>query len=167
MTDEHDAYRDHRKMSLYWLRYASEGLDNLEKIEALLPSFVQRRYTISSLTAFSVTLCPVSAGEDLAAADALHADVNKLFVFLLGKCEAGEDSRRSLPVRELTFHTDTIHYDFTLTKLPGFDKLHVTVAGLPAGSACHITSKVTGTHEVEDVEYEMVCDDDADVGVPA
>lgn len=163
MTDEHDAYGDHRKSSLYWLRYAQEGLENLERIEGLLPSFVRRRYIIQSLGSSYLHLAPVDVGDGVVAADALHADVNKLFVFMLKKREAGEGPDPTPPARGLASHDGTIHYEFTLTKLPGFESLRVFVGGLPAGSACRITRKVTGTRLVETVAYEMECDDDADM----
>ena len=60
--------------------------------------------------------------------------------------------------------TGLISYTFTLVGLPGFeDGLEIIVGRLPAGSACHITKKVKGTRVVEDVEYEMVCDDEAGI----
>ncbi|GAF96841.1 unnamed protein product, partial [marine sediment metagenome] len=55
---EHDAFREQRKTSLYWLRKATEELDLLDKIEDILPSFVRRRYRISSLTDSRLTLSP-------------------------------------------------------------------------------------------------------------
>lgn len=176
MTDQakqHDAYRSLRKSSLYWLEKATKEIEILDRIEILLPSFVRRRYIISSLYRWepsqgasahgSIDLAPVNFDkDDVKTGNALHADVGKLFDFLLTKCpevEQGEDSLR--PARGLTAWNGLIHYEFTLAGLPGFEGgLRVTVNGLPAGSACHIIKKVKGTRVVEDVEYEMVCDDE-------
>ncbi len=169
---EHDAYRSLRKSSLYWLEKATREIEILDRIEILLPSFVRRRYIISSLYRWepstgkahgSLDLSPVNFGkDDVRAADALHADVGKLFDWLVNKrpeVEQGDGSSR--PARGLTEWNGTIHYEFTLTGLPGFEGgLRVNIAGLPPGSACHITKISKGKKVVEEFEYKMDCDDD-------
>ncbi|KKN09190.1 hypothetical protein LCGC14_1049180 [marine sediment metagenome] len=167
-AEQHDAFAEHRKNSLYWLRNYQEELATLALLEGILPSFVRRRYRIASLHRIAdvgrgyLSLEPAGPiTDDLATANALHADVDKLFGFLLGKCQ-GADGAPERPTREVTASTGHVRYEFTLSGLPGFeDALDVTIGRLPAGSACHITKKVKGTRVVEDVEYEMVCDDDA------
>ena len=165
-ADQHDAFREQRKSSLYWLRISQEELATLALLESILPSFVRRRYRITHLIRSSesrrgsLSLVPAEpVADDLAAANALHADVDKLFGFLLGKRHDNSDAPER-PARSVA-HGGLIRYVFTLTGLPGFERgLEVTIGGLPAGSACHITKKVKGTRVVEDVEYVMVCDDD-------
>ena len=161
-TDGHDAFREHRKSSTYWLGVAQEGFELVDKLEAIMPSFVRRRYRIVGLTSSSLELSPLTVPtDDPMAGDALHADVNKLFVFLLSKGKASSNPEDGVPSRSLTKWNGAVRYDFTLEGLLGFeDGLRVSIGGLPAGSACHITKKVTGTRVVEDVEYEMVCDDE-------
>ncbi len=171
-ADQHDAFREQRKSALYWLCKATADLEVLDRIEDILPSFVRRRYIITSLYRWepttgkahgSLALSPVNFDkDDVKAADALHADVGKLFDWLVNKrpeVEQGDGSSR--PARGLTEWNGTINYEFTLTGLPDFEGgLRVAINGLPAGSACHVTKKVKGTRVVEDVEYEMVCDDE-------
>ena len=171
-TEEHDAFREHRKSAHYWLDKATKDLEDIDRMEPLLPSFVRRRYTITSLCRWepptgkaqgSLGLSPVNFDkDDVKAADALHADVGKLFYWLVNKrpeVEQGDGSSR--PARGVTKWNGTINYEFFLTGLPDFEGgLRVTITGLPAGSACHVIKKVTGSKVVEDVEYEMVCDDD-------
>ena len=159
-----DAFREQRKASLYWLRKATEEFEVLDKIEDILPSFVRRRYRIGSLSALSLSLWPQAFDtDDPKAADALHADVNKLFIFLIDKCEGGGAQGLSAgqPTRTLTKWNGQVGYSFTLYGLPGFEKgLRIEVNGLPAGSTCHITKKVTGYRMHEESEYEMVCGDE-------
>ena len=166
-TEQHDAFREQRKSSLYWLRNYQEELATLALLESLLPSFVQRRYRIVSIYRLrdgrngSLSLVPVeTVVDDLAAANALHADVDKLFGFLLGKRQ-GKDGAPEQPTRDVA-HDGLIRYRFSLDGLSGFeDGLDVTVGGLPAGSACHISKVSKGKREVEEFEYKMVCDDEA------
>ena len=170
-TTEHDAFREQRKSALFWLRKGTEDIDIVDRLEGLLPSLVRRRYRITGLyrreglttPTGGLDLSPVDIVEDdVAAADALHADVDKLFDFLLTQRQPADptvDPER--PTRGLVAYNGLIRYEFTVAGLPGFEGgLTVIVSGLPAGSACHVTKKVTGTHVVEDVEYEMVCDDE-------
>ena len=166
---EHNAYREQRKNSMYWLHKAVEEMEALNLIEDIMPSFVQRRYRIISLhksevgTSGNIDLCPVDVVEDnVEAADALHADVDKLFDYLLDKRRvlkvAGEEFPR--PTRRLAWN-GLIQYTFRLVNLPGFDDgLSVTMSGLPAGSACRVVKKVTANRMVQDFEYEMECDDE-------
>jgi len=162
-TDGHDAFREQRKVALYWLRNYTGDLDLLNKLEGILPSFVRRRYRFGALWGeSSVEIAPLTSvtddPSDNTEADKLHADVNKLFLFLLERGETPQD--QGVPKRTLA-GSGRIKYEFTVKGLPGFEKgLAVTVSGLPAGSACRITKKVKGTRVVEDVEYEMVCDDE-------
>lgn len=162
--EAHDAFREHRKSSAYWLRVAQEGFELVDKLEAILPSFVRRRYRIGGLATGSVELSPSTFdADDPVAVDRLHADVNKLFIFLLGKRTGteGDGAAPEPPSRSLTTWNGKVKYDFTMTGLPGFEGgLTIVISGLPAGSACRITKKVTGTRVVENVEYEMVCDDE-------
>ena len=157
-----DAFREQRKISLYWLRKATEEFDILDKIEDILPSFVRRRYRIGSLTSMSLSLWPQAFdADDPEAADALHADVDKLFTFLLGKRTDQTEYLDEKPTRTLTKWNGQVGYNFTLAGLPGFGQgLRIEVNGLPAGSACRITKKVTGYRMKEESEYEMVCDDE-------
>ncbi len=177
-TEEHDAFREQRKSALFWLRKGTEDIDIVDRLEGLLPSFVRRRYRITGLyrreglraPSGTLDLCPVDVPKDnVVAADALHADVDKLFDFLLTKRHAVVDIvAPERPARGLVAYNGLIRYEFTLAGLPGFEGgLTVIVNGLPAGSACHITKKVTGTRVVEDVEYEMVCDDEPPGLIPA
>jgi hypothetical protein len=170
-TDQHDAFREQRKAALFWLRKGVEDLDIVDRLEGLLPSFVRRRYRITGLyrnerlraPSGTLDLCPVDvAKDDVAAADTLHADVSKLHNFLFGKCPPeGPYPKAAPPTRTVNKWDGLVRYEFFLPSLPGFEGgLTVTISRLPAGSTCHITKKVTGTRVVEDVEYEMVCDDD-------
>jgi hypothetical protein len=158
-NNEHDAFKEQRKSALYWLNKSTEELALLDKLEDVLPSFVRRRYRIGSLSTGRLSLSPSGpTTDDPEEADKLHADVNKLFVFLLGKCEG--IANQEPPSRSLEEWRGCIRYDFTLEGLPGFeDGLVISIEHLPAGSACHITKRVTGTRVVEEVEYEMVCED--------
>ncbi len=172
-ADQHDAFREQRKSSLYWLRNYQEELATLALLESILPSFVRRRYRFAYIhrTAEAkkgaLSLEPVRpVTDDLGAANALHADVDKLFGFLLGKCQGG-DSVPERPTRAVTASTGLISYAFTLVGLPGFeDGLEITVGRLPAGSACHITKVSKGKREVEEFEYKMVCDDEPSDTIP-
>ena len=171
-TEQHDAYRALRRAAQLWLNKVAQELEVIERLEDLLPDFVRRRYIIGTVYRWertegkahgAIELAPVDIDkDDVKAADALHADVGKLFDWLVNKrpeVEQGDGSER--PARGLTEYNGTIHYEFFLTGLPGFESgLRVTINGLPPGSACHITKKVTGTKVVEVVEYEMVCDDE-------
>ena len=166
-TEQHDAFAEQRKSSLYWLRNYQAELSTLSLLENLLPSFVRRRYRIVRLSRTDeirkgiLSLEPVKpVVDDVAAANALHADVDKLFGFLLGKCQDNGTPNPNRPHREVMTYSGLIRYEFTLTGLLGFEGgLEVTIGGLPAGSACKIIKTVKGTRVVEDVEYEMVCDD--------
>lgn len=168
MDEQHDAYREQRKSSLYWLRLGAKELETVDWIEAFMPDLVRRRYRITNLYRYEhgdvhsggIHLNPVAFEDTVEAADALHADVNKLFNFLVEKCEHLNDVVVSVPIRSLG-HAGTISYAFSLTGLPGFEHgLSVEFHGLPAGSACHIVKEVVGTSTVEDVKYSMTCDDD-------
>ena len=167
-TDTHDAFAEARKSARYWVRVSNEELHILDLLERLLPSFVGRRYRISSINRVEsesgntgrLTLAPVAGEDSVEAANALHADVAKLYDYLLGKREPGSYPEQVLPIRKLGYN-GTITYEFTLRGLFGFEgRLDMTISGLPAGSACRITKKVTGTKVVDVVEYEMECDDD-------
>lgn len=174
MTDQaeqHDAFREQRKTSLYWLRKATDDLETLELVENILPQFVRWRNIISNVSrnermdTGALDIHPVGevAEGDVAAADALHADVTKLFDWLLGKRHDNglQGLTQERPSRRVVKYSGLITYDFRLTGLPGFEGgLSVTIAGLPAGSACRITQKVTGYRMVKEAEYEMVCDDE-------
>lgn len=168
--NEHDAYREQRKSSLYWLRSSVEELDILDLVESIMPTFIRRRYRFTSLsrtmrgreTSGSISLMPAKVEDSVEAADALHADVKKLFGYLALKCGAGSPASSDLrpPDRTLSMG-GLVGYEFTLCGLPGFEAgLWVTIQGLPAGSACHITKTLKGTREIEDFEYTMVCDDE-------
>jgi len=155
---EHDAYREQRKTSLYWLRKVTGELDLLDKIEDILPSFVQRRYRIGNLTPSSLSLWPQEPANGPEAADALHADVDKLYTYLLGQ---HPDQTYKKPRRTLVKWSGQVGYSFSLNELPGFKQgLRVEFNGLPAGSNCQITKKVTGYRMQEESEYEMVCEDE-------
>ena len=93
---EHNAYREQRKSSMYWIRTSAEELDTLDLLEDILPEFVGRRYRFISISRHQpkeggawgrVEIVPSEpvGKDDVKAADALHADVNKLFRFLLPK----------------------------------------------------------------------------------
>ncbi len=163
---EHNAYSELRKSSMYWVKKAVADIEALELIEAIMPSFVKRRYTISSLyksetsAMGSIELYPYEADkDDVKAADALHADVGKLFDYLFSKCEDRSEVPPR-PTRRLAWN-GLIQYTFRLTGLPGFEKgLDVTVSGIPAGSACRIVKKVTANRMVQDFEYTMECDEE-------
>ncbi len=173
LADQHDAFREQRKLALYWLRKSTEDLEVLDLVEDIMPLFVRRRYVITGVTRRgderamgSLDLRPLNWDEvkdDVKAADALHADVDKLFNFLLARRQDNDNQglTQERPSRRVVKYNGLITYDFHLTGLPGFEGgLTVIFNGLPAGSACQVTKKVTGTRVVEDVEYEMVCDDD-------
>ncbi len=167
---EHNAYREQRKSSMYWIRRSADELDVLDMLEDILPSFVGRRYRFVSISRHEqrdgeawgrveiVPSEPVKEG-DVKAADALHADMDKLFKFILSKrVNPDPDVRLQEPVRGLTL-TGSIRYDFVVSGVPGFEGgLDVLISGLPAGSACHITKTFKGKREVEEFEYSMVCD---------
>ena len=158
---EHDAFKEQRRTSLYWLRKATDELELLDKFEDILPSFVRRRYRIGSLTPYNLRLWPQAFDANVwGAADALHADVDKLYAFLLGKRHDNGGQVVLPPSRSLTKWNGQVSYSFTLSGLPGFDRLQVEISGLPAGSACRITKKVTGYRMHEESEYEMVCEDE-------
>ena len=178
---EHDAYREQRKSSMYWIRESTKDLEVLDMLEDVLPSFIARRYRFISISRHEqreggawgrMEIVPaeyvkiVAGKEDVKAADALHADVNKMFKFLLSKrVNPDSDVRLQEPVRGLTY-SGSIRYDFQVNGLPGFEGgLDVLVSGLPAGSACHITKTSKGTREVEEFEYTMECDDQEPVPV--
>ena len=159
---DHDAFKEQRKSVLYWLRTTIEELDVLDKLEDILPSFVRRRYRFSSVGPHHLSLSPADTVDenDVQSADALHADVNKLFHYLVGKTKEDIPAK---PERKVIWN-GSIAYSFSIRGLPGFEGgLTVDVGGLPAGSACHITKTVKGTRTVEDVEYTMVCDDEVEV----
>ncbi|KKL57523.1 hypothetical protein LCGC14_2234610, partial [marine sediment metagenome] len=166
-ADQHDAFREQRKSSLYWLRNYQAELATLALLENLLPSFVRRRYRIASLHRLEkrgyLSIEPAqTVTDDLMEANALHADVDKLFGFLLSKCPEDGNGAPEQPTREVAASTGLIRYEFTLAGLPGFeDSLEITIGRLPAGSACHITKVSKGKREVEEFEYKMVCDDDS------
>ncbi len=161
IPSEHDAFREQRKNSLYWLSKAAEEFSVLERLEDILPQFVRWRYRIAAMSATSLDLQPVTVvDDDVEAADLLHADVTKLFDFLLTKRVDTVEPDPERPTRRVVKYNGSISCEFTIRGLPGFEHdLHVTIAGLPAGSACQIIKKITGSRVVEDVEYEMVCDD--------
>ena len=167
---EHNAYREARSSSLYWIRTSTEELGTLEKLEDILPTFVRRRYRFICISRHQpkggeaygrMEIVPAeTVKNDVEAADALHADVTKLFDFLLTKTTNPSLTKTNLPVRKLD-HIGRISYDFIVTGIPGFlAGLDVKVSGLPAGSACHITKTSKGVREVEDFEYKMKCDDE-------
>lgn len=168
-TTEHDAFREQRKSSLYWLEKTTEELAVLEILEDILPTFVRRRYRIATISRSagppsatgSLGLQPVTvADDDVEVADRLHADVTKLFDFLLTKRVGDVDMVIERPTRRVVRYNGTIICEFRITGLPGFEGgLEVSIGGLPAGSACRIIKTVTGSRTVEDVEYQMVCDD--------
>ncbi len=163
---EHNAYREVRKSSMYWVRKAAADIEALELIEDIMPSFVKRRYTISSLhksetsSMGNIELFPYEADkDDVKAADILHADVGKLFDYLFSKCE-DRSVTPPRPTRRLAWN-GLIQYTFRLVGLPGYEAhLDVTVSGIPAGSACRVVKKVTANRMVQDFEYEMECDDE-------
>lgn len=175
-TDQHDGFRDLRQTGEFWSDYGKRMTEGVDLLAALMPDFVRRRYTVTYYYRSegdepygSLYLGPVESGQkDTETANARHADVTKLFNWLLDKRTAPDTTEGAEPQREprepkrtLDRNNGSITYDFRIDDLPDFPQgLTVTVGGLGAGSACHITKKVTGTHEVEDVEYEMVCDDD-------
>lgn len=174
--DQHDGFQDLRRTGKYWTDYGERMTKGADLLEALLPDFVRRRYTVSYFYRSDgdkpygvATLYPVDGGaEDTEAANIVHADVNKLFDWLVKKRTTPDPAEAPAlrqepwkPRRSLDSGNGSISYELKVCDLPDFPQgLTVTFAGLGAGSACHITKKVTGTHEVEDVEYKMVCDDD-------
>ena len=172
---EHNAYREQRKSSMYWIRTSAEELDTLDLLEDILPEFVGRRYRFISISRHQpkegvawgrVEIVPSEpvGKDDVAAADALHADVNKLFRFLLSKRVNPDLAIVGEPVRSLTY-SGSIRYTFGMRGVPGFEGgLETMVSGLPAGSACHITKTSKGTREVEEFEYTMECDDQVPAG---
>ncbi|KKL87947.1 hypothetical protein LCGC14_1929660 [marine sediment metagenome] len=168
--EQHDAFREQRASSLYWLKRATEEFEVLEMLEDILPQFVRWRYRIATISrradshiaTGSLGLQPVSVvDDDVDAADRLHADVTKLFDFLLTKrvvADGAGDPER--PTRRVVQYNGTILCEFRITGLPGFEGgLDVNIGGLPAGSACRIIKTVKGSRIVEEVEYQMVCDD--------
>ncbi len=167
---EHNAYREVRKSSMYWVKKAAADIEALELIEDIMPSFIKRRYTISSLyksetsSTGNIELYPYEADkDDVKAADILHADVGKLFDYLFSKCED-----RSVvpprPERKLAWN-GLIQYTFRLRGVRGFEAgLDIKVGGIPAGSACRIVKKVTANRMVQDFEYTMECDEPVAVG---
>jgi len=169
---EHNAYREQRKTSMYWIRTSAEELDILDMLEDVLPTFVGRRYRFVLISRHQpredkawgrVEIVPSEPvkEDDVKAADSLHADVGKLYTFLLSR-RMGPDFRTpNLPVRKVD-HMGYIRYDFNVSGIPGFEAgLDVLVSGLPPGSACHITKTPKGVREVEQFEYTMECDDEA------
>ncbi len=176
---EHNAYREQRKSSMYWIRTSAEELDVLDLLEDVLPAFVGRRYRFVSISRHQpkeggawgrVEITPAkyveiaNGKEDVKAANAFHADVNKLFRFLLSKRVNPDLARVAEPIRDLTYG-GSIRYTSDMKGVPGFDAgLEVVVSGLPAGSACHITKTSKGVREVEEFEYKMECDDEAPHG---
>jgi len=173
---EHDAYREQRKSSVYWIRTSTEELDTLDLLEDILPGFVSRRYRFISISRHQpregeawgrVELIPAEGvkEDNVKAADALHADVLKLYNFLVTKCTNPTLVKPNLPVRHLN-HVGQIRYDFIIAGIPNFEGgLDVVISGLPAGSACHITKTSKGKREVEEFEYAMECDDQEPVPV--
>lgn len=169
---KHDAFVNLRRAGRYWKRFGEEQLEGADLLEGFLPDFIRRRYTVEHFYRSSdrakdygsVKLMPVDGGaEDTAVANVLHADVNKLFRWLLNKREAAEGETRREPAKpkRSVNSVGVINYEFTIDDLGEFpDGLAIEFSGLGAGSACRIIKTVTGTHEVEDVTYEMVCDDD-------
>jgi len=169
---EHNAYREQRKSSMYWIRISTEELVVVDRLEAILPSFVGRRYRFVSISRHQpqpgkaygrVEIAPSEPvdKDDVKAADALHADVDKLYSFLGSKRTDPDLVKPAKPVRDLTYGGN-IRYTFDMRGVPGFEGgLEVTVSGLPAGSACHITKTSKGVREVEEFEYKMECDDEA------
>lgn len=172
---KHDAYREQRKSSVYWIRMSTQELDILDLLEDVLPAFVGRRYRFVSISRHEpseggawgrVEIVPVEQVEegDVKAADALHADVGKLFSFLLTKRTNPDLVEPNPPVRTLDY-MGHIRYDFIVNGVPRFEAgLGVLVSGLPAGSACHITKTIKGKREIEEFEYTMECDDEAPGG---
>jgi len=169
---EHDAYREQRKTSMYWINISTKELNALDLLEEILPSFVARRYRFTTVSRYEeeggreawgrIEMVPAELvkEDDIEAADALHVDVDKLFKFLLSKRTNPDIEEVAEPVRGLAY-SGSIRYDFQVTGLPGFEGgLDVLVSGLPAGSACHITKTSKGKREIEEFEYTMECDDD-------
>lgn len=168
---EHNAYREQRKSSMYWIRTSADELDVLDMLEDILPAFVGRKYRFVSISRHQpreggawgrIEIVPVETvkEDDVKAADALHADVTKLFSYLLIKRTNPDIAEPNPPVRKVDY-VGHIRYDFIVNGIPKFEAgFDVVVSGLPAGSACHITKTSKGVREVEEFEYEMVCDDD-------
>ena len=175
---KHDAFQNLRRAGEYWKRFGEEQLEGADLLEGFLPDFIRRRYIVDHFYRSSdrakahgsVKLMPVDGGtEDPKVANVLHADVNKLFRWLLNKrgdvaIDAPPHQEPVKPKRSVN-SIGSIRYEFTINDLGEFpDGLAIEFSGLGAGSACRITRKVTGTHVEEDVTYEMVCDDDPKPG---
>ncbi len=155
-----NAFARERKDCAANLRYTAERLVALDQLEELLPAFVARRFRFMGIAENYLSLYP--AEPENADPDSLHADVYKLFDFLVKKrVDSGNSGLLAHdPTRTVNKSSGLISYRFTITGLP-MSPLSVEISGIPVGSKCEIIKHVKGTKTVEDVEYELVCEEDA------
>ena len=142
------------------LLYDAGKLLTLNKLEELLPSFVAGRFRFIAISENYLSMFPFAA--ESFDPDSMHADVYKLFKFLVKKRVDNGNIGLSpdAPSRIINKNSGLITYHFTLHGLP-MDPLSVEISGLPVGSKCEVIKHVKGTRVVEDVEYELVCEEEA------
>jgi hypothetical protein len=171
---EKNAYARMRDIMLASVSNTMQNVRALDTLELVMPSFIGRRYRLGNFyqsggpnKSYHELYAELIPDMDMPkeeittkAANALHADVTKLFGFLASKQERQEDGNDVLhpPVRDLGYN-GMIKYSMKINRLPGLGgaKLILEFSGIPAGSKCEVIKTVTGTRMVEEFEYTLKC----------
>lgn len=172
------SFNAYRRTQAAQLEFFARSLKVAEIIDPVFPAFVGNRYRVESIYEdpgyggnrgrYTVVLQPDLDKMPRGKADSLHADVDKLYTYLVGKRNSdGNGDCLIEPTRSAQSWggkdgEGAIKYRMVVSHIPelGGKHLEVNINGIPEGSKCKLVRTPKGEpRQIQDYTVELVCED--------